>query len=137
VARNVKGQLEKLLEGVEFITPAVFEELIQTTGASPDYLRRLLRQTQVSLHPLIEGVRQDTIENLARTLSKLAEVYAEQPKEARASVLESKRHTQLALQRKPGDTWRRTVLLHLNTWLENPAIYPIWAALQMKNAAGP
>jgi len=29
------------------------------------------------------------------------------------------------------------VLLHQNTWLENPAIYPLWASLQTKNTSAP
>lgn len=137
MARSVKGQLEKLLDGIEYVSPALFEELIEKLGTTSDQLRRLLRQTELRLHPLIEGVRQDSRENLMQTLAKLAELYPEQPKNTRARVLESKRHTQFLLQRNPNDSWRKAVLLHQNTWLENPAIYPLWASLQKKTASAP
>ena len=137
MARSVKGQLEKLLDGIEYVSPALFEELIEKLGTTSDQLRRRLRQTKIQMHPLIEGVRQDSLENLMQTLSKLAGLYPEQPESTRARVLESKRHTQFLLRRNPNDSWRKAVLLHQNTWLENPAIYPLWASLQKKTASAP
>ncbi len=135
MGKNVKRQLPVLLEGVELVSPEVLERLLVETGASVSYLRRLLREMPVKLHPLVEGVRQDGLENLCRTLTGLSEVYALDPKASRDCVLESKRHAQILLARKPEDAWRKVVLLHLNTWLENPAIYPVWSRLQKKNAA--
>ncbi len=135
MGKNVKRQLPVLLAGLEEITPNVFERLLLETGASESYLRRLLRTMPLRLHPLVEGVRQDGLENLSRTLTGLSEVYALDPKASRDCVLESKRHAQILLAKQPEDAWRKVVLLHLNTWLENPAIYPVWSRLQKKNAA--
>ncbi len=135
MAKNVKQQVPALLSGVDQVTPEIFQLLRSQTGASETYLKKLLRAQSVPLHPLIEGVRQDSPENLTRTLTTLATLYAAQPKPARARVLESKRHTLLALRRNAVDPWRKLVLLHLNTWLENPVIYPIWWKLQKQNAA--
>ena len=137
VGKNVKQQLPKLLSGVDMVGPEIFKLLISQTGASETYLKRLLREQAVPLHPLIEGVRQDNPENLSRTLNALAALYEAEARPARATVLESKRHTLLALSRRPLDPWRKLVLLHLNTWLENPTIYPLWSKLQKQNAADP
>ena len=135
MGKNVKRQLPLLLAGLEEITPNVFERLLLETGTSESYLRRLLRAMPLRLHPLVEGVRQDGLENLSRTLTGLSDVYTLDPKASRNCVLESKRHAQILLAKQPEDAWRKAVLLHLNTWLENPAIYPVWSRLQKKNAA--
>ena len=135
MGKNVKGRLTDLLTGVEEVSPQLFEELLVATGASANYLRRLLRGTGIGLHPLVEGVRQDRLENLCRTLSALSDIYDTEPKRSRACVLESKRHAHILLVKNPADAWRKQVLLHLNTWLENPSIYPVWSRLQKQNAA--
>ncbi len=135
MGKNIKLQLAALLAGIEEVTPKVFGQFLSQTGASPSYLKRLLREQTVPLHPLVEGVRQDNLENLTRTLTQLSPVYAWQPLPARAIVLESKRHAQILLAKNLPDLWRNQVLLHLNTWLENPGVYPVWAKLQKQNAA--
>lgn len=137
MGKNVKQQLALSLEGVELVTPAIFKQILKQTNSSPAYLKRLLRNQPIPLHPLIEGIRQDDLNNLVRTLSNLAQLYESEPVPARAAVLESKTHTNLLIARNPQDPWRKQVLLHLNTWLENPHIYPLWAALQMRSAASP
>ena len=135
MGKNVKRQLPDLLAGVEKVSPQLFAELLVATGASVSYLRRLLRGTAIGLHPLVEGVRQDRFENLCRTLSGLSDIYGFEPKKSRECVLESKRHAQILLAKNPADARRKQVLLHLNTWLENPSIYPVWSRLQKQNAA--
>lgn len=137
MAKNVKQQVPDLLSGVSEVSPELFSLLLSQTGASESYLRKLLREQPIKLHPLVEGVRQDHPENLTRTLDALADLYPTQAKSARAIVLESKRHAALALGRDPLDPWRKLVLVHLNTWLENPTIYPLWSKLQKQNAANP
>jgi hypothetical protein len=137
VGKNVKQQLALSLEGVELVTPAIFEQLLKQTNSTPGYLKRLLRNQPIPLHPLIEGIRQADLDNLVRTLTNLSQIYESEPAPARAAVLESKTHTQILIARNPQDPWRKQVLLHLNTWLENPQIYPLWVALQKRNAASP
>ncbi len=87
------------------------------------------------MHPLVEGVSQKDQQDLVRTLSALAAEYAGCPHACRDLVLESKRLCLFNLRRNPGDAYKQLVLLHLNTWLENPPLYPVWSSLQMKNAA--
>lgn len=137
VGKNAKLLLPKLLDGIELVTPEVFEHLQSQLAVTPSYLRRLLRDQTTPLDPLIEGVRQDTFENLTRTLVQLAQTYPQNPKPARSVVLEAKTHTRILIARNPDDPWRAQVLLHLNVWLENPTIYPTWASLQIRNAAKP
>lgn len=135
MGRNVKRQLASLLVGVESVPPELFDRILLQTGASVAYLKRLLRQQTIPLHPLVEGVRQDSLDNLTRTLTQLSHVYIDQPQPARAAALESKRRAQFLLAKKPNDSWRNLVLLHLNIWLENPGVYSVWARLQKQNAA--
>lgn len=137
MAKNVKPTLERLLPGHPRITPAVFASLLAATGASTSYLRHLLRESTVPLDPLVEGVRQSPPAELVRTLNALSSEYDSQPAAARSLVLESKRHCLLNLRRSPEDAERRHALLHLNVWLENPPLYPLWASLENKNAAQP
>jgi len=55
--------------GVKRIGDVEFERLRSELADIPEAaLRKLLRETAVPLAPLVEGVRQDTFENLARTL---------------------------------------------------------------------
>ncbi len=130
MAKNVKAHLQALLENSPEITLARFAELLSETHASSAYLKKLLRATEIRLHPLVEGVRQDCTENLRRTLKALAALYPSNPQETRALVLEAKSHARFVLRRSPDDSWRNEVLLHLNTWLENPTIYPVWSSLR-------
>ena len=130
MAKNVKARLQILLENSAAITPSRFTELLSATHVSPSYLKRLLREAAIPMHPLVEGVRQDCVENLGCTLRALAELYPSNPQESRGLVLEAKSHARFVLRRAPEDSWRNEVLLHLNTWLENPAVYPIWSSLR-------
>ncbi len=130
MGKNVKARLATLLEGCAEVTPERFALLMNVTQASATYLRKLLRETRTPLHPLVEGVRQDTPENLVLTLNRLSELYTEQPRETRAAVLDARDHAHFALRRAPRDLWRNKVTLHLNNWLENPGIYPIWVTLR-------
>ena len=132
MAKNVKARLKVLLEKSAEISSARFAELISETQASASYLKRLLREAAMPMHPLVEGVRQDCAENLRRTLGALAELYKSNPQETRALVLEAKSHARFVLRRAPDDLWRNEVLLHLNTWLENPAVYPVWSSLRTR-----
>lgn len=133
---RAKVDFDKLLAGVGFVTPEVFATLLLESGLSAAYLRKQLLERGQDLHVLIEGVRQDTQENLERTLTALAAVYEEQPLEARRKVLESRMHLDFVLRKDPKNPLRRVVLLHLRTWLENPPVYPLWVALQKQKPPG-
>lgn len=109
---------------------AEFPEVSETT------LRRALRECGLPLDPLVEGVRQETPEDLERTLLALAAEYeqgdAVRRTQVRGLVLTARRHAELAARRKPKDE----ELLWLRTWLENPLVFPAWARLRRRACSG-
>lgn len=133
-SKNIKRRVEERIAEKELITEEFFSAVQAETGASPSYLRQILRDSGKTLDPIVEGVRAADREELVRTLCALSVRYPDASARVRALVIESKRHHQLALRRQPENPWRAEVLLHLFTWLENPLIYPVWAQLQAKNA---
>lgn len=116
---------------------------------SERYLRELVRASGLPLHPLVEGVRQDSLAELERTLTALAAEYAqaldrgdrERAARCRRLVLSTKEHTRLALrhprlsQEKKAE--KQEILLWLTVWLENPRIFPEWAALRKRLICAP
>ncbi len=93
-------------------------------------LRRLLRESDWPLSPLVEGVRQDTADNLERTLTALASQYEHNPTQARQAVLIARQHAEWNLRRNPDDAARQETLLWLRTWLENPVVFETWVRLR-------
>ena len=103
---------------------------------SNTYLRRLLRDSQHPLHPLVEGVRQDSMDALERTLLALEGIYSESgesvKKQCRTLVLEAKLHATFALRRtSPHDSIQRKEMIEwMRVWLENPGVFPIWVRIR-------
>lgn len=101
-------------------------------GVSEATVRRALLESGLELDPLVEGVRQDTLENLERTLLALAREYerAEPARRARIRQLvqTARDHARLASRRKPKDE----ELLWLRTWLENPLVFETWVKLRRR-----
>jgi len=129
------------------ITEAEWRELRETLApVSESYLRGLLRSCGLPLDPGIEGVRQDSFEELERTLVALAEEYGravgtgdrERAARCRQAVLTGKEHARLAARRKaaPAETKARKeeMASWMLLWLENPSIFPAWVALRGKAA---
>jgi len=102
------------------------------SGVSEATLRRALRESGLELDPLVEGVRQDTLDQLERTLTALAAEYeqgdAARRAQARTLVLTARRHTELAARRRP----KEEELLWLRTWLENPPAFRVWVRLRRR-----
>jgi hypothetical protein len=98
-------------------------------------LRAALLECGLALAPLVEGVRQDSLENLERTLVALGAEYAAgdaaRRKQVRAVVIEARRHAALASRRKP----KGEELLWLRTWLENPPLFAEWVDLRRRACA--
>ncbi|MCX7603763.1 MAG: hypothetical protein N2036_06785 [Bryobacteraceae bacterium] len=109
-------------------------------GAFPDAsdstIRRALLESGLELDPLVEGVRQDTLDHLERTLLALAREYERSAAERRARirqiVLTAREHARLASRRKPKDE----ELLWLRTWLENPLVFETWVKLRRRACSG-
>ena len=95
----------------------------------------------------MEGVRQESFEELERTLLALDREYAaalEAGRQARAracrrAVIEAKDHARLVLRNpkthpdKAGQ--KQEMILWLLTWLENPGVFPAWLALRKQALA--
>lgn len=128
------------------ITAAEWEELSgRLAPISESYLRRLLRDSGVPLDPAVEGVRQDSFEELERTLLALAEEYAgaraggrrEAAAMCRRAVVTAKDHARLSLRRatEPGQRARKEEMISwMLVWLENPEAFPVWLRLRKQAA---
>lgn len=97
---------------------------------SDSYFRKLLRASGARLSPEAEGVRQDTLEDLERTL--LALLVQPEP-EARRAVIEARNHARLAQQRKPTPE-REEKILWMTVWLENRPLFADWLAVRKATA---
>lgn len=121
----------------------VFDTVTENT------LRHDLLDSGLPLDPLVEGVRFDTIEDLARSLTTLADCYLQQmeanPNEpmcvARKCVLEARRKAEAVLGNSRVAPQKRAAMeekfLWLRTWLENPALFPAWASLRLRKVRNP
>jgi hypothetical protein len=102
-------------------------------------LRNLLRESGYPLAPVIEGVRQDSYEELRRTLCALADEYQrgdrEWRKRCRAVVIEAKDHAKLATRRAKSEELRarkQEMVQWMLVWLENPGIFEEWVSLRVQ-----
>lgn len=106
-----------------------------------------MRSSGLPLDPVVEGVRQDSFQELARTLLALSVEYqravdvGDQGRAARCrrAVLTGKEHARLAARRPGLPPERRAEKQEMASWmliwLENPPIFPMWLELR-KRAAG-
>lgn len=107
-------------------------------------LRGVLRESGRELAPFVEGVRQESLEALKRTLTALAAEYeAAGPasrKRLRALVITAKSHADLAARHRRLSAGRRALkqemALWIRTWLLNPPLFPAWAELRARQCSG-
>ncbi len=97
---------------------------------SESTFRRILRHSGLPLSPLVEGVRQDNLDHLERTLLQLLD---ELPK-SRQAVIAAKDHARMAERRTPTPL-RQEAILWMTVWLENPPLFREWLALRKATAA--
>jgi hypothetical protein len=102
-------------------------------GVSATVLRDALRSSGYPLSPLVEGVRQDSLDELERTLLALLGEYEssdhDRKRAVREIVITARQHCQWTVAKHPEKT---EALLWLRTWLENPPLFPEWAALRRR-----
>ena len=112
----------------EQIGPAEFEALKQALApVSESYLRKQLRESGTPLVPLIDGVRQATLDELEKSLLALLNEYESGNRQAaRKLVITAKDHARW--------THKEENLLWLTTWLENPPLFPAWVRLRRSQA---
>jgi hypothetical protein len=134
-----------------FLTEAEFRLLGERLDpVSEAYLRNLLRSSGLPLDPVVEGVRQDSLDELERTLLALAHEYrraidaGDQDRAARCrrAVLTGKEHARLAARRAAGSKPERQAQKEemaswMLVWLENPYIFPTWMGLRKKVSSRP
>jgi len=129
--------------------PAVIDEACladigeKLAPVSAAYLRKLVRSTSFPLSVMVEGVRQESLEALERTLVALEREYSlatiardtARARRVRAEVIAAKEHAQWALKRSE-ETERRLakeeMVAWMLIWLENPAVFPQWVTLRKK-----
>jgi hypothetical protein len=138
-----ESKKQRLLEYLARTRPATIaapewnEIARELAPVSESYLRDLLRGCGVPLHPLIEGVRQDSLENLERTLRQLLAQYESADPATRRTcrdlVIRAKDHARFSQRTKPE---KEEMVLWMITWLENPAAFPLWLSLRKRRLAG-
>lgn len=96
----------------------------------------------------MEGVRQDSFQELGRTLLALAQEYQnaidagdqERAGRCRSAVLTGKDHARLAARRPSASSeskaQKEEMASWMLVWLENPAIFSAWLALRKRAARG-
>ena len=145
MAARTQTKAARLHEALQRRNAAIVDEALwrelqtELAPVSAEYLRRLLRQSAIPLAPLVEGVRQDTFEDLERTLLALEREYAaaDEPRRTacRREVIAAKDRARWALRRLPdGDPRRESkeeMSLWMLTWLENPGVFTAWLALRV------
>lgn len=113
--------------GVNRIGEAEFAALGQALGTAEPALRRIVRELGLPLEPVVEGVRQDSLDHLGRTLIALQREYEpggpERRRSIRRMVITSKDHAKLASRRKPEKAEMVEIML---VWLENPPLFESW-----------
>lgn len=111
------------------IDPACFSHLQQELSPiSTAYLRRLLLQTNLPLHPLVEGVRLDTFPHFCRSLVLLNDMHE------RADVVTQGRIRRLIIEAKNHARWsdKSEMVEWLLIWLHDPSVFDTWAKLRLK-----
>lgn len=91
-------------------------------------IRTLLRASNWPLDPLVEGVRQDSLKELERTLLAIHREYVEsddaRKQDCRRVVIVAKDHARFRRAEK------QEMILWMLTWLENPIVFPLWLGLR-------
>jgi hypothetical protein len=126
-----------LAQWLERVQPAEVGEaewaalLLHLSPISEGYLRKLLRESGVPLAPLIEGVRQESLDTLESSLVKMLQVYESGKKaQVRKAVITAKDHAKLAARKTETRAVKEEMILWMLTWLENPALFPDWLRLR-------
>lgn len=135
-----RGKRAELARWIEQHRPAEIGEaelgLIQSALApvSESYLRTLVRDCGVPLAPMVEGVRQSSFDELESSLQRLLAAYEAGDHMRRAAVrrlvITAKEHARLAARNSAKTADKQEMILWLQTWLENPPVFPEWVRLR-------
>lgn len=116
----------------ERLTEAFAAELAAAFPDASESLRRhTLRECGLPMDALVEGVRQESLEELERTLVALLAEYEAgsdvRRRQVRQIVITAREHAMWAARKHPEKQETERWLL---TWLENPPAFPIWVKLR-------
>lgn len=126
--------------------PAVLDEgvaarmMAALPGMSERLMREVWRESGLALTPMVEGVRQDSLEALARSLNGLGREYeagdARRRMAVRRVVITARRHAKWVAGNERVGAEKRALKaemeLWLRVWLENPGVFSAWAELRLK-----
>jgi hypothetical protein len=112
-----------------------FQELRRRLApVSEGYLRRLLRESGLPLAPLVEGVRQGTLDELETSLLRLLDEYERSGPDRRTAVrrlvITGKDRARWAARREEFRIAKEEMVLWMTTWLENPPVFRQWLVLR-------
>ena len=128
MANTKRARLREWIAGhPEKIGPAEFEALKEHLGpVSENYLRKMVRESGAPLDPMVEGVRQSSLEELEASLLKFLDEYERGDREHRKAV------RKLVIMAKDHAKWahKDEAVLWLTTWLENPPLFREWVTLR-------
>ncbi len=135
---EIRGYVEH--RGLGEIGAKHFDELqARLAPISRVTLQRLLKESRLPLSPELEGVRQENLDELERTLVRLADEYRacsgdhDRSRQLRRIVILSKDHARFAARRASDEERRRIkeeMAAWLLIWLENPPLFPQWVKLR-------
>jgi hypothetical protein len=144
--RAKSAELAAWLESarLERIGPAEFRAIGKALApVSESHLRKLIRECGLPLDPVVEGVRQQSIESLERTLVALAQEYEAaaaagdrtRMRECRQAVLTGREHARWAMRRAGDEQVRerkKEMAEWMLVWLENPGVFATWVRLRRR-----
>ena len=124
------------------ITAAHWRALLKEYAPiSESYLRTLLRDSGIPLDPLVDGVRQDSLDSLEQSLLALGQIYEaarasgdrETASASRKAVLSGKDHARWAAERAKDErkkSEKAEMAEWMLVWLENPPVFPEWVRVR-------
>lgn len=130
--RRLAGDLA--LTEIDEAAAAALKQQLQPISDS--HFRKIVRGSRFALSPIVEGVRQDSMENLERTLLALLGELESGKREARAIVIEARNHARMAQQRSPSQQ-REEAVLWMTVWLENASLFREWLVVRKATVVRP
>jgi len=123
-----------ILEWLANRSPAEVDEALYAelraafSDVSEGTVKKALRESGLKLAPLVEGVRQESLEHLEQTLRALLAEYEKgdraRQRQVREAVITAKQHARWA-KKEEEQLW-------LQTWLENPPLFPSWVEMRKR-----
>lgn len=133
----MESKRRRIQEWLASRAPAEVSEALhaELQAAFPDVSERTLkialRESGLQLAAMVEGVRQDTLLDLERTLLVLLAEYehgdAKRQRQVREVVIVARQHATFAR--------KDEAILWTRTWLENPPLFRAWVELRKRTIA--